>query len=89
MFVEGLPYIAYGFSLWALATVLVVLFIGLATCNDRPESDRVPIAFGISMFDLLLFAVLGFLLAVYLIPVSFSLKLVLMGIETSGVMNSC
>jgi hypothetical protein len=87
MFVEGLPHIAYGLSLWALATLAVVFIIAMATCNSQKQAGSFYLAFGISMLDVMGLAAFGFLLAVHLIPVSFSLKLVLIGIETSGAMK--
>lgn len=77
----------YGLCLWTSAILAVVFIIAMATCDSQKEAGSLHLAFGISMLGVMGLAAVGFLLAVYLIPVSFSLKLVLMGIETSGVMN--
>lgn len=87
---EGLPYIAYGLSLWAFATLAVVLFITLATGQDDPKkAKKLIIVFGITMIDLVEIVGFGLVLALYLIPVSFSLKLFLRAVDTSGVLNDC
>jgi hypothetical protein len=88
MIAESLPYIACGLSFWASATLALVTIIGLRTCKDGIEASNFTIAFGITMWDVSNRSCLGFLLAVYLVPASFGLQLILMGIDTSGVTNS-
>jgi CHASE2 domain-containing sensor protein len=85
--VEGSPYIACGLSLWAFATMVFVNIIGLSFFEVQKKGNDFTIAFGITMMELVGIAGLVFLLAIYLIPVSLSLKLVLTGIDTSRVMN--
>jgi hypothetical protein len=65
--------------------MLVVVIIGLGVYRVDTPRKNFTIAFGITMLDLVKIAFLGFLLAIYLITVSFSLKLVLMGIDTGAV----
>jgi hypothetical protein len=84
-FIEVLPYISYGLSLWAFSTMLVVVIIELGVYRVDNQRKSFTISFGITMLDLEKTASFGFLLAIYLIPVSFNLKLVLMGIDTGAV----
>jgi hypothetical protein len=88
--VEGLPYIAYGLSLWAFATLIIVAVTTLATGQDNPRrANKLIIVFGITTLDLVEIVGFGLILALYLIPVSFSLKLFLRAVDASGVLKDC
>jgi hypothetical protein len=88
--VEVLPYIAYGLSLWAFATLAVAFFIARVTCGDPPmNANDFNIVFDIITLDLVRMFGVVLILTLYLIPVSFSLQLFLQVVDASGILNDC
>lgn len=62
----------------------------LATGQGNPRrANKLIIVFGKTMLDLVEIVEFGLILAFYLIPASFSLKLFLQAVDTSGILNDC